>query len=101
MAKAKTPKAAVVSIRSRAVKAANDKKSLREIFPELDPVNPEAENLLSEIIDDCRSYNELLLRVAAVKLERRLSFGVMIQLLFWAQVERIKDEEETWKESLK
>lgn len=81
------------STRSRGVKVANNTTGLYKQFPELEYANPETEHLLSEIIDGCTSYNELLLRVAATHLERRLSFGTMIQLLFWANIERIREAE--------
>lgn len=68
----------------------NDTSTLYSLFPALEPLAPEAEHLLDPLIEDCTSYSDLLLRVAEQRLDKKLSFGTMIKLIFCAQVEQAK-----------
>lgn len=68
----------------------NDTPSLYQLFPALEPLAPEAENLLEPLIEDCATYSDLLLRVAEARLDKRLSFGTMLKIIFWAQTEQAR-----------
>lgn len=70
--------------------ANNDIQRLYSLFPQLEPLSPEAETLLTPLIEECTSYSDLLLRIADMRLERKLSFGTLLQLLFCVQVEQTK-----------
>lgn len=90
MPKPKPPRAAAPSTQSLGVEAANNTPGLYKHFPALEPLGPEAENLLAPLIDECTCYSDLLLRVADERLDKRLSFGTLLRLTFWAQVEQSK-----------
>jgi hypothetical protein len=68
----------------------NNTHNLYKLFPALDPLNPEAEHLLAPLIEECTNYSDLLLRIADAKLDRQLSFGTLLKVVFLAQVEQTK-----------